>query len=305
MNAVVKMETAQQILEGMVETLTARHSKALTEALAEHKMTIDGAMKRIDDLAQETDRLRNDLAEIKRQPGPQGERGERGLSGRDGIDGERGPSGRDGRDGSDGMQGKDGAPGLRGEPGVDGIPGERGPRGEKGDRGERGERGEKGDPGQSGREGKDGKDGRDGRDGINGNDGRDAAQIDVLEEISEGRVYARGTWARRDSGLWRFTGVEWQCIIDGVKEIDVEQIDERSFRICTVYSSGTKSYRDFNVNSLIYREVWEPKSYSIGDCVTWDGSMWVAMRSASELDKPGESTAFRLAVKRGRNGKST
>jgi hypothetical protein len=114
----------------------------------------------------------------------------------------------------------------------------------------------------------------------------------------------RGTLATRDGGLWRFSGVEWQCIVDGVKELDVEQISERAFRICSRYSSGRTRESEFKVNSIIDRGVWEPKAYEIGDCVTYDGCMWIAKAISTEADKPGQSSAWRLSVKRGRNGKS-
>ncbi len=41
--------------------------------------------------------------------------------------------------------------------------------------------------------------------------------------------------------------------------------------------------------------------YEKGDSVTWDGSTWIAQKDTS--DKPGESDAWRLSTKRGRDGK--
>lgn len=303
MNAVVRTDKAVEILNETAESLKAQHATALAKATA--------GMATLRD---EIESLRALVAGMKLQhgePGAPGERGPQGKDGRDGVDGkngvdgERGLSGKDGRDGVDGRDGRDCdmarveqlvrdlvAAIPRPRDGKDGIDGHHGKDGAAGRDGRDGERGDRGPVG---------RDGRDGQDGI---DGRDAAQIEVLEAIVEGRSYARGTWAKRDGGLWRFSGAEWVCVVDGVKSIDVEQVGERTFRVLTTYASAAKSQRDFNVPAIIDRGVWEAKAYDVGDCVTWDGSMWIAKATATDLDKPGESSTWRLAVKRGRNGKS-
>jgi len=54
---------------------------------------------------------------------------------------------------------------------------------------------------------------------------------------------------------------------------------------------------------MIYRNVYrEGRTYSVGDAVTWAGSLWHCM---AETDaKPGEgNTSWQLAVKRGANGR--
>jgi hypothetical protein len=54
--------------------------------------------------------------------------------------------------------------------------------------------------------------------------------------------------------------------------------------------------------SIIYRGVYEAgMSAKDGEAVTFGGSLWIANQDTSE--KPGESPAWRLAVKRGRDGK--
>jgi len=148
------------------------------------------------------------------------------------------------------------------------------------------------------------KDGRDGRDGQDGEDGRDAAQIDPLDSIVEGRSYARGTWATRDGGLFRFNGSQWVCIMDGVTDVAEEMISPRKVRRTTRYASGKSTSIEVKLSAILYDEVWQEKAYEAGDCVTWDGSMWIAVKDTQPTDKPGESSAFRLSVKRGRNGKS-
>lgn len=294
--AMMRTARAAEILRETVGRLEKRHASALEVATAD-----------VSKIRGDLDELRGVVAALKLQRGEPGERGERGLPGRDGVDGERGPAGKDGRDGEVGKSGAPGERGERGHAGIQGPPGEigkAGPTGQPGERGERGERGEKGDRGERGESGRDGKDGRDGRNGVDGNDGRDAAQIEVLDGIVEGRSYARGTWATRDGGLWRFSGHEWSCIVRGVKEVETRQVDDRSFEVRTVFSDGEERVVKMAVNSIVYHDVWEAKGYAIGDCVTWDGGLWIARSEASLSDKPGESSAWRLAVKRGRNGKS-
>ena len=67
--------------------------------------------------------LSEELASLKRTPGPQGEKGEKGE------------------------RGETGAKGDKGDTGEKGEKGDKGDAGEKGDRGEKGEKGDKGDPG--------------------------------------------------------------------------------------------------------------------------------------------------------------
>ena len=70
--------------------------------------------------------LSEELASLKRTPGPQGEKGEKGERGETGAKGDKGDTG---------------------EKGERGEKGDKGDAGEKGDRGEKGEKGDKGDPG--------------------------------------------------------------------------------------------------------------------------------------------------------------
>jgi hypothetical protein len=54
---------------------------------------------------------------------------------------------------------------------------------------------------------------------------------------------------------------------------------------------------------VIDRGVWrEGQEYKAGDGVTWAGSYWIAQKDTSA--KPDSGDGFRLAVKRGRDGKS-
>lgn len=144
---------------------------------------------------------------------------------------------------------------------------------------------------------------RDGRDGKDGEHGRDAAQIQILTVVDETRTYPRGSFAHLRGGLFQSDGQEWKCIVDGIADVDTEEIDDRHFAIVHRMSSGKIVRKVLHHDAMIYHDVWKPEQeYVRGDTATWDGSMWVA-RKTTKL-KPGDSNDdWRLAVKRGRNGK--
>jgi collagen type III alpha len=231
-------------------------------------------------------------------PGPRGPRGEKGEPGERGIDGAPGLRGEKGDSGAPGQRGEkgdpgdrglDGAPGLRGEkgdPGERGADGFTGPRGEKGDPGERGldgvpgPRGEKGDPGDRGIDGAAGLRGEKGENGAPGRDGRDG---------KDGRDGERGAAGKDGAdGL-------------GFDDLQVEQDGERSFTITFMRGGERKSF-PLRLPTVVDRGVWRERAYEPGDGVTWRGSFWIAQKETSA--KPDEaSTDWRLAVKRGRDGK--
>lgn len=73
--------------------------------------------------------LRQQIAALTRDPGPQGIQGPPGPPGPQGLRGLPGADGKDGRDGADGVDGADGADGAPGVDGKDGAPGAGGPIG--------------------------------------------------------------------------------------------------------------------------------------------------------------------------------
>jgi hypothetical protein len=245
-----------------------------------------------------------------------------GKDGANGRDGKDGADGKNGADGKDGAHGKDGANGLNGKDGANGRDGERGIRGEKGDPGANGKdglRGEKGldgigkdgANGKDGLPGKDGRDGREGKDGLNGKDGapgRDALEIDILPAIEEQKSYPRGTFARHAGGLWRAVSDTqamrgWECIVAGVASLTVELENERTLIVTTALTGAEPVAKRVPLLHPIDRGVYRPEEkYLKGDGVTWAGSWWLAQVN-EPTDKPGISDQWRLAVKRGRDGK--
>lgn len=260
--------------------------------------------------------------------GAAGADGEDGIDGKDGapgIQGERGEKGDPGQDGKDAdpevikslvvaavaeiPAPKDGAPGRDGRDGIDGKPGPKGERGMDGKDGAPGERGAdgigiKGDPGL------------DGRDGLDGEPGRDAVQIEVLDAIDPGKRYQRGTFATWEGGIIRsFRATDplkegdllekagWHVVVRGISFMQVEgSEDKRTVTVRTAFTGSPVVETELHFPVTIYRGIYQADTaYEEGDAVTWDGSIWNALKSTQE--KPGASDAWRLSVKRGRDGR--
>lgn len=244
------------------------------------------------------------------------------------------------KDGSPGANGKDGAPGKDADleqikqlvaaavaalptpaDGKHGAPGERGPAGES-------VKGERGEPG------KDGKDGSSpsqdsitlmineaveraiakfprARDGV---DGRDAGQIEPLPCIDEEKSYPRGTFANHRGGTVRavratdpFRGktlaeAGWVVWMNGVAEARMESPDGwRTVKFVVSFTQGPDSVHEFKTEAMKYRGVWKAGKHERGDVVTWNGSGWHCERDTT--DEPETSDAWKLMVKRGRDGR--
>lgn len=228
--------------------------------------------------------------------GPAGEVGPRGEPGQPGARGEKGEPGPQGAVGEPGPRGERGEKGDTGEPGLAGEPGPVGPPGPKGDPGAPGAAGEKGAPGA---------------------DGRDALEIDILPAITGGKSYPRGTYASHRGGVWKALRptdelaedgdahvAGWACVVRGIDEIAVEAGEDlRTFALGVRMSDGKTVDKVFRQPVIIDRGVYKAdRQYEAGDGVTWDGSFSIAQRSVRG-EKPNESAAWRMAVRRGNNGK--
>jgi integrin beta 3 len=91
---------------------------------------------------------------------------------------------------------------------------------------------------------------------------------------------------------------------DGIGFDDMEEVLSDDGRlIIRRYKRGAET-KEFHhrVPMIIDRGVYsEEREYATGDAVTWGGSLWIAQ--APTAQKPGQSDTWRLAVKRGRDGK--
>ncbi|WPO93765.1 phage gp6-like head-tail connector protein [Buttiauxella sp. HR94] len=145
--------------------------------------------------------------------------------------------------------------------------------------------------------------------GKDGADGRDALALEILPFIDEEKSYPRGSYATHNGGLWRAYekthGMRgWECIVDGIAQVDIEREDQRCFTMTVNRASGTSETKSFDVPVMIYNGVFKSgKEYLPGDTVTWGGSLWHCDEKTQ--DKPGEpgSKGWTLATKRGRDGR--
>jgi hypothetical protein len=144
-------------------------------------------------------------------------------------------------------------------------------------------------------------------------DGRDALDINILPGIDFTKSYLRDTYATHDGGLWRAHATTegergWECVVDGVKSVEVEQLDERTVDITVSLASGKSTKKTMITPTAVYRGVFDVKSdkpYTRGDMATWAGSVWHCQVDETKA-KPGENNQdWKLAVKAGRDANPT
>ncbi|NIG13014.1 phage portal protein [Pantoea sp. Al-1710] len=146
--------------------------------------------------------------------------------------------------------------------------------------------------------------------GEDGKDGKDGLQIEVIPAIDTNKRYPRGTYAIHNGGLWRAyqntSGLSgFECVVNGLNDIDIDVSDDRHFTVRMTKSNGETEERAFDIPVMIYRDVFKPeKTYYPGDCVTFAGSIWHCYEETSDRPNDVGSKGWRLAVKRGRDGRS-
>jgi integrin beta 3 len=167
-----------------------------------------------------------------------------------------------------GDPGATGEQGLAGAPGASGEPGPTGPPGPPGAAGARGADGAQGLPGAAGTRGEKGDTGRDGR------DAGDLALIGsyIVEQVKAeiASVFERAAITSADLG----------------RTLNAE-LAGKSHEIKTAIPLDAG--------------VWTERPYVAGDTVSHGGSMFIAQQETTE--KPGKSDHWRLAVKRGVDGR--
>ncbi|HIF5751672.1 TPA: phage gp6-like head-tail connector protein, partial [Klebsiella pneumoniae] len=124
-------------------------------------------------------------------------------------------------------------------------------------------------------------------------DGRDALQLEIQPFIDEGKSYTRGSYATHNGGLWRAYekthGMRgWECIVDGVSDVDISMNGQRNFIVTVNRASGASEKKSFDIPTMVYRGVFKSgDEYLPGDTVTWGGSLWHCDEQTQ--DKPGET----------------
>jgi hypothetical protein len=115
---------------------------------------------------------------------------------------------------------------------------------------------------------------------------------DALVEKKYGAFLAN--WGKK-TVTWRGM-VEWvevgcQAVVKTLRPF----IHDHAKRIEALEAAQAKTLADF------YRGVWQPGPHKRGDAVTWEGSLFICWVDTEA--KPGTNGDFKLAVKRGRDGK--
>jgi uncharacterized small protein (DUF1192 family) len=200
---------------------------------------------------------------------------------------------------------------------------------------------EKGEKGDAGRDGKDGQDGKsvtpddirpmlavmvdkafgelrmpsDGKDGANGKDGKDGADgkdavnlagamIDrdgnLVLTLSDGKQVPLGAVIGKD-GAKGDPGRDGEDGL-GFEDMEVVYDGERSFGLRFMRGATVKEF-GFSLPIVLDRGVWKDGEFKRGDGVTRDGSFWVCQVETT-TGMPGASPDWRLAARRGREGKS-
>lgn len=149
-----------------------------------------------------------------------------------------------------------------------------GPEGKRGLAGEKGDNGERGEPGKVGPAGLPGKDGLDGERGQKGEPGRNATDLTLLFDRIDERIEQRfqlATVTTPDGGRT----MQWS-MAGKVHEV----------KTAVVLDVG----------------VWkEGAAYVAGDAVSHGGSLFIAQTETTA--RPGKNDEWRLAVKRGNDGR--
>lgn len=211
---------------------------------------------------------------------------------------------------------------IPGPPGERGADGDAGPAGEQGPAGEPGPVGEKGEPGQAGATVEEIRELV--VDAVKSipapKDGTSVTVDQVMEALSPAIESKMAAWAldfeRRAHGVLERAIDRMPRPQDGrdgrdgldLRHLSVEQEDDgRTVRLTLKDDERTEHVHltfPVVIDRGVFREAGPASGglYERGDGVTFGGSFWIAQKDAPE-GKPGISTDWRLAVKKGRDAK--
>lgn len=155
---------------------------------------------------------------------------------------------------------------------------------------------ERGEPGEQGESGPAGTDGRDGRDGCDVKDLLRVEGGELVATFSDGRTKNLGPIVGKDGS----PGADGKDGL-GFDDMTAEYDGERTITLRFAKGEQVKEF-SFHMPVVLDRGVFkEGSEYKAGDAVTWGGCLWIAQEDTA--DKPDSGKAWRLSVKRGRDGK--
>lgn len=163
------------------------------------------------------------------------------------------------------------------------------------------------------RDGQNGRDGKDGAAGIDGKDGQDGVGLagavqskdgHLVMTLTSGATVDIGRVAGQD-GKDGEKGVDGKDGRDGVDGIGFDDLDlvetEEGVSLRAVRGEVVK---EWPLPVVFYRGIFNADtSYRKGNSVTWGGSLWIAEKNAPEGKPDMSESGWRLAVKKGQNGK--
>lgn len=153
------------------------------------------------------------------------------------------------------------------------------------------------EPGQQGDPGPPGKDGEKGADGV----GLAGALIDrdghLVVTLTNGEAKSLGPVVGKD-------GERGKDGADGLGFDDLSFVEDEAGRPVAKFQRGDV-VKSVTLPCIIDRGIFKAESeYLRGDAVTFGGCLWIAQKDAPE-GKPGDGEGWRLAVKKGRDGRDT
>lgn len=130
-----------------------------------------------------------------------------------------------------------------------------------------------------------------------GSDGKDALSIELEPFIDEKKSYPRGTYATHNGGLWRSHekthGMRgWECIVDGVSNVDIKQDNQRTFSISLERASGAVEVKSFDVPV----EVRARRTNEQGQDNSRDQMFWQSLRGRLLVRPTSYSGVTTMAV---------
>lgn len=164
------------------------------------------------------------------------------------------------------------------------------------------ERPKNGIDGKDGASGADGKDGAPGKDGLDGRDGRNGLDAVKFFRDDKGHLIVVKSDGSTDD-LGEYVGKDGAPGKDGVDGVGFDDMscEIRDDGVYLVWEKG-ELVKEARIPIPMDRGIYKQgQTYRAGDGVTWGGSFWIAQEQTTE--KPDTGKGWRLAVKKGRDGK--
>lgn len=164
------------------------------------------------------------------------------------------------------------------------------------------ERPKNGIDGKDGAPGADGKDGAPGKDGLDGKAGRNGLDAVKFFRDDKGHLIVVKSDGSTDD-LGEYVGKDGAPGKDGADGVGFDDMscEIRDDGVYLVWEKG-ELVKEARIPIPMDRGIYKQgQTYRAGDGVTWGGSFWIAQEETAE--KPDTGKGWRLAVKKGRDGK--